>query len=494
MTRKTCRLKTWRSLYLALLAVVAVAESGCSVNPATGESSFTGLMSETDEQSIGRENHPKVLQEFGGAYPDQQVQQYVSSLGNLLARASDRPNQRFTFTVLDSPIVNAFAVPGGYIYVTRGLLALANNEAEVSGVLAHEIGHIAARHSAERYSKGVLLSIPAVLLGVVTGSQEVANLAGSAGAVYLQSYSRDQEYQADLLGVRYLSRTNYDPYGMASFLAQLEADDKLDSKLAGNPQMADQNNIMASHPRTADRIQRAIQEAGGTQVNDPIVERDLYLRKIDGLLYGDQPEEGYIRGRRFAHPTLRFEFEVPAGFHMRNTSSAVVAVRADGGQIAFDRETERFSGGMLNYLVDQWAPQLDLRDAEWIDVNGLEGATGTSRVNTKAGTRDIRLVAIRARNNAIYRFLFISKPELTNQLAAGFRQTTYSFRELSAGEAAQLRPQRIEVIPVQSGDTVDSLARRMAFDDYRVERFLVLNGLKRSDRLQAGQLVKIIAE
>ena len=486
--------KTWRSLYLALLAVVVVAESGCSTNPATGESSFTGLMSESDEQSIGRENHPKILEEFGGAYPDQQVQQYVSSLGNLLARASDRPNQQFTFTVLDSPIVNAFAVPGGYVYVTRGLLALANNEAEVSGVLAHEIGHIAARHSAERYSKGVLLSIPAVLLGVVTGSQEVANLAGSAGAAYLQSYSRDQEYQADLLGVRYLSRTNYDPYGMASFLAQLEADDKLDSKLAGSPEMADQSNIMASHPRTGDRIQRAIQEAGGTQVSNPIVERDLYLHKIDGLRYGDQPEEGYIRGRRFAHPTLRFEFEVPSGFYMRNTSSAVVAVRADGGQIVFDRESQRFNGGMLNYLVDEWAPRLELRDAEWIDVNGLEGATGTAQVNTKAGTRNIRLVAIRASNNAIYRFLFISKPEMTSQFAAGFRQTTYSFRELSASEAAQLRPQRIEVIQVQSGDTVDSLAGRMAFDDYRVERFLVLNGMKSSDRLRAGQLVKIITE
>jgi predicted Zn-dependent protease len=494
MTLKSWRLRNWRSLYLALLAVVVVAEGGCTTNPATGESSFTGLMSESQEQSIGRENHPKILQEFGGAYPDQQVQSYITSLGTLLARASDRPDQHFTFTVLDSPIVNAFAVPGGYIYITRGLLALANNEAEVSGVLAHEIGHIAARHSAERYSKGVLLSIPAVLLGVVTGSQEVANLAGSAGAVYLQSYSRDQEYQADLLGVRYLSRTNYDPYGMASFLGQLEADDKLDAQLSGNPNLGDQNNIMASHPRTADRIQRAIQEAGGTQVSNSIVERDLYLRKIDGLLYGDQPEEGFIRGRRFAHPTLRFEFEVPAGFHMRNTSAAVVAVRADGGQIVFDRASERFNGGMLNYLVDEWAPRLDLRNAEWIDVNGLEGATGTSRVNTNSGTRDVRLVAIRASNNAIYRFLFISKPEITSQLAAGFRQTVYSFRELSGSEAAQLRPQHIEVIRVQSGDTVNSLADRMAFDDYRVERFLVLNGMKRGDRLQAGQLVKIITE
>ena len=160
----------------------------------------------------------------------------------------------------------------------------------------------------------------------------------------------------------------------------------------------------------------------------------------------------------------------------------------------FDRETERFNGGMLNYMVDEWAPRLELRDAEWIDVNGLEGATGTAQVNTKSGPRNIRLVAIRASSNAIYRFLFISKPEMTSQFAAGFRQTTYSFRELSASEAAQLRPQRIEVVQVQSGDTVDSLANRMAFDDYRVERFLVLNGLKSSDRLQAGQLVKIITE
>ncbi|HEY7688803.1 MAG TPA: M48 family metalloprotease, partial [Dongiaceae bacterium] len=221
--------KSWRSLSLALLALIAIVESGCSTNPATGESTFTGFLSEEGEQEIGRENHPKVLAEFGGAYQNQELQSYIASLGTLLARTSDRPNQKFTFTVLDSPIVNAFAVPGGYVYITRGLLALANNEAEVSGVLAHEIGHIAARHAAERYSTGTLLSLPAIAVGILTGSQELAGLANSAGAAYLQSYSRDQEYQADLLGVRYLSRANYDPLGMANFLRQLQADNRLDA-------------------------------------------------------------------------------------------------------------------------------------------------------------------------------------------------------------------------------------------------------------------------
>ncbi len=484
--------KTWRSIYLALLAVVVVAESGCSVNPATGESSFTGLMSESEEQSIGRENHPKILQEFGGAYQNQNLQAYVSSLGNLLARTSDRPNQKFTFTVLDSPIVNAFAVPGGYVYITRGLLALANNEAEVSGVLAHEIGHVAARHAAERYSTGTLLSIPAIFVGVLTGSQELAGLANSGAAAYLQSYSRDQEYQADLLGVRYVSRANYDPYGMASFLGQLQADDQLEARISGRPDMADQTNIMASHPRTADRIQRAIQEAGGTQVADPIIERDLYLQKINGMLYGDSAEEGFVLGRRFAHPKLRFEFTVPPGFHMRNSSSAVVAERADGSLIQFDRETKGYSGGMLDYLTDRWASGVE--NAQQLNVNGFDAATGTGRIRTNDGARDVRLVAIRFTNDQIYRFIFATKPDVTKQLAGDIRETIYSFRGLSSSEAASLKPQHIEVIQVQSGDSIDSLANRMAFDDYRAERFLVLNGLKRSDRLQAGQLVKIITE
>ena len=271
MTRRRLSVSLW---VLLLLVIVA---PGCTTNPATGKSSFTGLMSESDEARIGRESHPKVLAQFGGAYGDAELQRYVGSLGQLLARASDRPNLQYTFTVLDSPIVNAFATPGGYVYITRGLLALANNESEVAGVLAHEIGHVAARHAAERQSQAVLASLPGLFAGVLTGSDALAGAVGSGGAAYLQSYSRDQEYQADLLGVRYLSRTNYDPYGMASFLGQLEADDRLDAEIMGRPEMADQFSIMSTHPRTADRIQRAIQEAGGAQLANPIVERDLYL-------------------------------------------------------------------------------------------------------------------------------------------------------------------------------------------------------------------------
>jgi predicted Zn-dependent protease len=472
---------------LAALVMLLPGAAGCSVNPATGQSSFTGLMSEADEARIGGEEHPKILAQFGGAYEDAQLHRYIDSLGQLLARTSDRPDVHYTFTVLDSPVVNAFALPGGYVYITRGLLALANDEAEVAGVLAHEIGHVAARHAAARQGQAVIASLPAIFTGGGAA-------ASAAGQNYLQGYTRDQEYQADLLGVRYMSRANYDPLGMANFLRQLQADNRLDATIAGKPELADQNNIMTTHPRTADRIERAIREAGGIQVVQPLVERDLYLSKIDGILYGDAPEQGLIQGRRFAHPTLRFAFEVPPGFHLINGPRAVLAQRADGALIFFDR-AQGFAGvRMIDYLTDEWAPKLQPADAETIDVNGMDAATGSARIDTKSGPSDVRLVAIRYDGTAIYRFLFVTKPTLTASLAADLQRTTHSFRRLSQSEAAALRPQRVHILTVKAGDTPQSLARRMPFDDFQEARFRVLNGLGPDEGLKVGQHVKIVAE
>jgi predicted Zn-dependent protease len=491
MSRPRISISLWVSL---LLAIAGPGMAGCSTNPATGESSFTGLMSESEEVRIGRESHPQVLAQFGGAYEDPELNRYIDSLGQLLAHASDRPNLQYHFTVLNSPIVNAFATPGGYVYITRGLLALANSEAEVAGVLAHEIGHVAARHAAERESQAVLASIPGILTGVVTGSDTLSQAVNSGASAHLQSYSRDQEYQADLLGVRYLSRTNYDPLGMASFLTQLQANEKLEAAVMGRPEMADQFSIMSTHPRTADRIQRAIQEAGVAQAANPITERDLYLSKIDGLRYGDEPAQGFIRDRLFLHPILRFVFEVPAGFHMINASDAVIAQRADGAALLFSPARQAASGSMIDYLTNEWAPSLQMADAETIDVNGMEAATGSGPLELKSGLRDVRLVAIRFDADTVFRFIFLTKPEQTAALERDLQETTYSFRRLTPAEAARLHPQAIRVVTVRAGDSVAGLAAKMPFPDFREERFRVLNGLAPGDRLTPGQHVKIIVE
>ena len=486
--------RSWH--HAAIFAVLLLPLLGaCSTNPATGQSSFTGCMSEGQERSIGQEYHPQILQEFGGAYDDPAMQAYVNEIGQRLAQQSERPNQRYTFTVLDSPVVNAFAVPGGYIYVTRGLMALADNEAEVAGVIAHEIGHISARHSNARYCQSMVAQLGAIGLGMLTGSGAVAEAASMGAAVYLQSYSREQEFESDLLGVRYLSRSGYDPQAMSTFLASMQESSRLDAQLAGRSGSADEFSIFQTHPRTQDRVQRAIQQAAGSEVADPVLNADVYLNQIDGMLYGDDPDEGFIRNTRFVHPTLKFEFTVPNGFRLFNSSSAVIAQGPNGSAIIFDRAPQGTqTSNMQRYISEQWLSNVQLSNVGPITVNGLDGASAMARVQTNNGARDAMLVALRWDQNTIYRFAFLAQPGQMDSMRGGFNNTVSSFRRISDAEAATFKPHRIEVITVGSGQTVESLAAQMPFPDYRVERFLVLNGLPPGAQVTPGQRVKIVVE
>lgn len=472
----------------------ALALQGCAQSPATGRSIFTGGLSPDDEVKLGREQHPEIVREFGGEYDDPELEAYVNSLGRLLARTSELPNLDWHFTVLDSPIVNAFALPGGYVYITRGLLALADNEAELAGVLAHEIGHVTARHSAERYGQSVLGTAAALGVGVLLGSEAAAQATSGVAQLAVLSYSRDQEFEADTLGVRYLSRTGHDPNAMGTFLRRLLGHSRYEAELAGRPEAADAFDITQTHPRTADRVQRAIEQAGGRQVSDPIVARDLYLDKIDGLIYGDSPAQGYVRGRRFLHPELGFAFEVPEGFELANRPNRVVAQNQAGAAILFDRAKQPSAAPMTRYLAEVWAKDVNLRELQAIDVNGMEAATAWTRVDTRQGQADFRLVAIRFDGSAIYRFLFVTPSDLSASLSEPLRRTTYSFRRLGAGERADLKPYRIDIYQVRAGDTPEGLARRMPLGDRSLGEFLVLNGLREGEPLVAGQRVKLVTE
>lgn len=480
-----------------ILGAIALAGalSGCAMNPATGEESFTAFMSPGQEMRIGAEQHPKLLAEFGGAYGDPEVARYMTSVGRLLQSASEMRDPPFTFTVVNSPTVNAFALPGGYVYVTRGLMALANNEAELAGVIAHEIGHVTARHAAQRYSHGVVAGLGATLLGILTESPQVGQLGQLAATAYIQGYSREQEFEADRLGIRYMTRAGYDPTAMASFLASLEAEDVLAQKIAGKEGKKAVPELFRSHPRTAARIVEAAQLARRGSDRPVALDREVYLRKIDGLIYGDAPEQGFVKGRLFAHPVLGFQFEAPPGFRLRNTEEAVIGEHERGAFLVFDADRPATRDvGILWYLVNDWAKARRLEETETIEVNGMPAATGRTRLRTRDGTFDARLVAIRFAPDHIYRFLFLTPPGATSALDVELRRTTYSFRRLSAAEAAQLKPRRIRLVEVRPGDTPENLARSMAVDDFPVETFRVLNGLKAGQPLEPGRLVKIVAE
>ncbi len=480
------------ALSVALLIAAALG-SGCSTNPATGQQQFTVIGPE-QEAALGRDEHPKILEEFGGVYEeDTELNAYVAGIGARLRAVSEFNDQPFTFTVLDSDAVNAFALPGGYVYVTRGLVALANSEAELAGVIAHEIGHVTARHTAQRVTTGLFANLGAAVLGAALGNQAIADLAQVGAAVYVQSYSRDQEFEADQLGIRYLTRASYDPHAMASFLASLEADNRLESKLAGREGREAEASLFSSHPRTPDRIKRAADAAEAKLVAQPFVGEAEYLARIDGMLFGDSPEEGFVRGRVFAHPRLGFRFEVPEGFRLRNTSRAVAALSRDGAVIQFDGEKVSANVSMTRYLSD-WLAESPVERIESITVNGLAAVTAVTKGRTDSGPVDVRAVAIRFSADQVYRFLFATPVRTTAALAEALRRTTYSFRALTAAEAAALRPRRVRLVRVGAGDTAESIARLMAYDDLPLDRFLALNGLAPGQPLEPGRPVKVVVE
>lgn len=468
--------------------------TACETSPATGRTIFTGGMSAEQESQLGYQQHQKIVPQFGGAYADPALTTYVGSIGNLLARTSETPDTEFTFTVLDTPMVNAFALPGGYVYITRGLLALAGNEAEVAGVLAHEIGHVTARHSAERYGQTMAANVVGLGLGLLLGGGAETDLYAGVAAVALRSYSREQEYESDLLGVRYMARAGYDPGAMASFLGRLQAHSRFESELRGQPGKADQFDILQTHPRTADRIARAIQQAGARTVADPMTAREIYLDKIDGMLFGDDPEQGFVRGRRFLHPELRFAFEVPQGFRLFNSAKRITARGPDGATIAFEKAKQAVRGPMTAYLTEVWAKGVALSEVERLTVNGMEAATGHIQRRGRSGAIDLRLVAFRYDTANIYHFIFVIPAQLAGALSRDLRETTYSFRRLSAAEAARLRPQRLRIHGVRSGETAARIAAQMPFEDHHLRRFLVLNGLDRDQSFPTGYRVKTVIE
>jgi predicted Zn-dependent protease len=479
--------------YVVLAALLFAIAPGCTVNPATGTQDFTPLMGTDQEAAIGAQEHPKLLAAFGGAYDERpSLAAYVDTIGQRLLAVTETPSARFTFTIVNSDVVNAFALPGGYIYLTRGLMALVNNEAELAGVMAHEIGHVTARHSAQRYNRSVFAQLGAAVLGAVVGSRELSQIAGLGAAAYVQGYSREQEFEADQLGVRYLVRAGYDPGAMADFLETLTADNALAAKIAGIEERPAETSLFDSHPRTVERVRRAAQAARANQSSDQRLAGDEYLLALDQTLFGDDPEEGLRRGREFFHPGLGFRFKVPPGFALRNSPKAVLARNPNGALVVFSGDKLGRNLPLRRYLTDVWLPGAHLRDVEGITINGMDAATGNARIRTKKGPRDLRAVAVRFSGDTIYRFLIFTPADVTAQLSEELRRMTYSLRPVTDRELENARPQRIAIHRVEAGDTVDSLAAAMPFENFKPERLRLLNGLGPNETLQPGRLIKLI--
>lgn len=484
---------------LLIAALLLGGPVACTTNAATGEQSFTAFMSEEQEREVGAEEHPKMLTQFGGEYSDAELQAYVERLGQKLVKHSEYADRKFRFFVLNDDTVNAFALPGGYVYVSRGLIALCEDEAELAGVIGHEIGHVTARHSAQRYSASVAANIGMLavgILGSVVGAPTgTGDLIGFGASAALQTYSRGQEMEADRLGARYMTAAGYDPKALTDFFTKLDMQSGIEAAKANRPK--DQFSVMSTHPRTADRIEQARQLAQQSQVANPVRNRQALLTQVDGLLFGKDPDEGFMIGDKFIHRPLGIFFEYPPGFMVTNGKTAVTADNQAGTEIIFggegDKEALKISD-MRAYIAQHWAPKLNVRvdNVEALTVNGLNAATATTSANTNNGQRNIRLVAIRTAPDHIYRFIFLTDPKVTEQMSVPLRRMTYSFRTLKSGEYANYSPPHVRVVTVKSGDTPSALASNMPLKPYNDDWFRALNLNVVGDGLAAGEKVKIV--
>jgi len=478
-------------------ALLLLMVGGCTVNPATGNSDFTPFMGPQQEARIGAEEHPKMIEQFGGIYDVPEVTGYVASIGGRLVANSEMPTLQFTFSVLNSPVVNAFALPGGYVYVTRGLIALANSEAELAGVLAHEIGHVTARHTAQRYNRAMATSLGATILDAWVGGGAASQAIGLGAQLYLASYSRSQETEADVLGIRYLRRTGYDPYAEADFLKSLQQNSDLLKRIyAPDSRERALDQFFTSHPQTGERVIHAIQQAGGASDAETMPRlRDRFLDHIRDMVYGDSPEDGFIRGQTFSHPELGITFTVPDGYRLNNSKQAVVAKGPNDALIVFDAAPNPPRYMLMDvYLTQEWAKGAVLKDVETLKINGLEAATGWTNAGSGSNSKEVRLVAIRFSRDKIYRFQMATPVQWAANRAEALQRTTYSFRKLSATEMAALKPLRVRIAKVREGDTVQTLSDAMAYGDFKEDRFRVLNALAPDASVTPGQRVKIISE
>ena len=471
---------------LSLLSLTsALLISACSVNPATGDRQFTALLPMASEAKVGAQEHSKIEGQFG-SFMTGPVADYVNEVGQRVAAHTERKDVSYKFYVLDSPIVNAFALPGGYTYFSRGLLTLANSEAELAAVIGHEIGHITGRHAASRMSQGMLANLGAAAVGIAAGG-DAAKLASLGSNLYLSSYSRGQEHQSDELGVRYLSRAGYSPTAMSTFLSSLDAQSKLEAKEAGKETGF---SYFSTHPLTANRVSQARAEATKFPANSN-EGRAAYLSRINGLVYGDSPDQGFAKGNRFYHPKIDFTYTVPQGSKINNGSQSVTAVHPNGTIIVFDGGKGQ-SRDPSRFLADEWLKGQAKSSIEPITVNGKRGATTSFSGNVQNKPVTIRLVAIEWQPGQYYRFQMAVPNGVSNSFVNELKQTTYSLRQMTAQERASVQARKINVVTAPVGATVQSRAAQMNVEGNKVEHFLVLNGMLSNQQIVAGQPYKLV--
>ncbi len=488
--------------HIWLLFFLMMADS-CAVNPVTGKKQLM-FMSEDQEIALGIEANPSVIAEFG-VYENATLQKFINDKGQDMARISHRSNLKYQFQILDSPVVNAFALPGGYVYFTRGIMAHFNNEAEFAGVLGHEIGHITARHGASQQSKQILVSA-GLMLGMVVSKdfQQYADIAGAGAQLLFLKFSRDDESQSDKLGVEYSSKIGYDAKEMAGFFNTLD-------RLSGGPE-GRVPSFLSTHPNPADRNVKVAKMATEMQSVNPgkqyNVNRDSYLRMIDGLVYGEDPRQGYVENDNFYHPELKFQFPVPQGWQLANSPQQVQMAPKDGKALMImtlssEKTLDAASRAVLtNYKLRQLSsknvtvggfPAMEVL-AEQVPETQTQTQDQANTQNQQPQQKVRVLTYLIQYNNLIYTFLGVTAEADYNTYSGRFLGTMQYFRTLTDPDKINRQPEKIHIKTVEKNGTLADALRAFNAPAARMDELSILNGMKLNEPVTKGMLIKLVGK
>ncbi len=465
-------------MMLMLCLVAACSSSDKLALPADTPRTF-GLESESAR------DHSRLVSAFGGEYQHARAVRMLEDIVARLVRASTQPDRSFQITLLNSPIPNAFALPSNRLYVTRGLLSIANDSSEIAAVLSHEMAHVTLNHAEARSELQARSSLVNRINAEVLHDPVAGRMVRQRSKVTFASFSRAQEIEADEVGIQTLAAAGFDPYGAARFLTNLSRAASSGGKSKSSPTM------MATHPSTADRIRRALDVAQKLGVAEASHEadRNTYLSTINGIAFGDDPTDGVVRGRRFIHVRFGVAFEAPEGFALENTSRAVLGTPNTGSyKLLFDAVESREGQSLEDVLRNTWNEAIETESVTSITVNDLPAAMASSR----SAEWNFRLAAVQI-GPTVFR-LIMAAPSNSADLDRLFRQTLNTVRRVDAEEARSTMPLHISVVTASSGETADTLAARMVVPDRPVERFIALNGLGNANALRPGEKYKLISE
>jgi predicted Zn-dependent protease len=479
--------------FLVLCGFVAtsVMINSCARNPVTGKSQVV-FMSEAQEIQIGQESDPQIVAQFG-LYEDSSLQNFVNRKGKEMAAISHRPNLAYQFRVIDSEVLNAFAVPGGYVYVTRGIMAHFNSEADFAGVLGHEIGHIAARHSVAQQRNQILGQV-GIIAGVIINPElaRFADVASQGLGLMFLKFSRDAEREADKLGVEYSSKINYDAHQMAAFFTTLERQ----GAQSGTSELPE---FLSTHPNPGDRNVTVNQLATEWQqklnLTNPQVNRNNYLRRIEGLIYGEDPRQGFHENNMFYHPVLKFQFPTPQGWMYQNSPQMVQFGSKDGkALLMFTLGQGKTVQEAANAAMQQY--KLQVVESQNTTVNGMPAMyVVADQVNQQQPQASVRTLSYFIQyNGTVYHFIGVSALSTFSSYTSYFNNTMLNFRPLTDPAKLNKQPERIRVRTVPNSTTFSLAMKDLNMPQNRLEELALLNGMKVTDNVTKGTLIKVLGQ